>query len=71
MQHKYHQLKLLEVELRQEAAGPPLPGMFLQNNVKNKIFYCTNRTLNESNRSEKTSYANLVIIYVTFTLVIL
>ncbi|XP_047022736.1 uncharacterized protein LOC124632114 isoform X1 [Helicoverpa zea] len=25
MQHKYNQLKLLEVELRQEAAGPPLP----------------------------------------------
>ncbi|XP_075971677.1 uncharacterized protein LOC142973635 isoform X2 [Anticarsia gemmatalis] len=25
MQHKYHQLKLLEVELRQEGCGPPLP----------------------------------------------
>lgn len=26
MQNKYHQLKLLEVELRQEGSGPPPPG---------------------------------------------
>lgn len=26
MQNKYHQLKLLEIELRQDGSGPPPPG---------------------------------------------
>lgn len=30
MQHKYDQLKLLEVELRQETAGPPIPGSYFE-----------------------------------------
>lgn len=28
MQHKYHQLKILEVELRQEVCGSPPQGMY-------------------------------------------
>uniref|UniRef100_A0A2A4J236 Winged helix-turn-helix domain-containing protein n=1 Tax=Heliothis virescens TaxID=7102 RepID=A0A2A4J236_HELVI len=35
MQHKYNQLKLLEVELRQEAAGPPLPA-YIEDSVLNQ-----------------------------------
>lgn len=28
MQNKYHQLKILEVELRQEGCGPPPQGLY-------------------------------------------
>ncbi|XP_049869909.1 uncharacterized protein LOC126369505 isoform X2 [Pectinophora gossypiella] len=42
MQHKYHQLKMLEVELRQEGCGPPPPEangvitMFIEDSVANQ-----------------------------------
>ncbi|KPJ19466.1 hypothetical protein RR48_11093 [Papilio machaon] len=35
MQHKYHQLKILEVELRQEVCGPP-PQAFIEDSVLNQ-----------------------------------
>ncbi|XP_068631030.1 uncharacterized protein [Battus philenor] len=35
MQHKYHQLKVLEVELRQEGYGPP-PQAFIEDSVLNQ-----------------------------------
>lgn len=36
MQHKYHQLKVLEIELRQEGSGPP-PAAFIENTTSNQI----------------------------------
>ncbi|CAH2071347.1 unnamed protein product, partial [Iphiclides podalirius] len=35
MQHKYHQLKVLEIELRQELCGPP-PQAFIEDSVLNQ-----------------------------------
>lgn len=56
MQNKYHQLKLLEVELRQEETGPPPPGLF------NLLIIITFQQKNETGEKiEKQSKVNFFI----------
>ncbi|CAH0729333.1 unnamed protein product, partial [Brenthis ino] len=44
MQNKYHQLKLLEVELRQEGSGPPPPA-FMEESMVNQTYISEQKVL--------------------------